>query len=264
MNTRVWNISLGEEQKIDRGILTGVGICVALIVIGIVSSGKGLNFLSPTSFLLVLGGTVGATLVNFSMYDFNHAIQAFKSAILVSPFHPIERIQYLVRLAQLVRQEGLLILDREAQISNDPFLRLALELTVDGQPPAEIKRVLETEMISSNDRESRAVQIFQTMGNYAPAMGLIGTLIGLIQMLGNLQNPASVGPAMSLALVATFYGAIFANLFFLPIAGKIKARNEEQTLVKAITVEGILNIGRQENPIVLEQRLQGFLPLCKQ
>jgi chemotaxis protein MotA len=167
----------------------------------------------------------------------------------------------LTEYAQSLKRNGPLVLEREARSVSDPFLRKALELTVDGQAEEDIRRILETEIQSANEQSYRAVQVFQTMGNYAPAMGLIGTLIGLIQMLGSLENPAAVGPAMSVALLTTFYGAILANLFFLPVAGKIRNRSEEEAVVKAITVEGAVSLRREENTIVLEQRLRSFIPL---
>jgi len=140
-------------------------------------------------------------------------------------------------------------------------MRKAMEITSDGQDASTIKRILETEMRASHQRATRAVQVFQTMGTFAPALGLIGTLIGLIQMLGALGDPSSVGPAMAVALTGTFYGAVLANLLFLPIAGKIKMQEEEDLLVKAITVEAMVSLSRQEGSIVMEQRLQSFLPI---
>ena len=152
------------------------------------------------------------------------------------------------------------MLEHEATAADDQFLKFAVEMTADGQTPDEVRRILETEMRISNDRAFRSVHVFETMGNYAPALGLIGTVIGLIEMLKVLDNPASIGPAMATALVTTFYGAVLANLVFLPIAGKLRNRSEEEAVVKAITVEGIISVGNEENPMLLEQRLQSFLP----
>jgi len=255
-------ISWGSDEKqLDRAVIAGLALSFILVGVGIVFSGHLLSFLDPTSLAIVLGGTLGATLIHFPVYDIAQAWEAFKGVLFIKLYHPMERIQHLVELSQKVRQEGLLVLESEARRTDDPFLRRALELTVDGQQHDDVKRVLETEMRAGNDRAIRAIQVFQTMGTTAPALGLIGTLIGLIQMLSSLENPSTVGPAMSIALVTTLYGAILANLIFLPTAGKLRNRNEEECLVKAITVEGILALGRQENPIVVEQRLQSFLPL---
>ncbi|NLF25095.1 MAG: motility protein A [Deltaproteobacteria bacterium] len=252
-------ISSGE---LDRGVISGLGLALGFLVLTLVAGGSGMNFVSPISALLVLGGTFGATLVNYSFRDLSHAWSAFKEMLFVRTYNPMERIDYLVWLAHAVRREGLLVLEGEANSTQDGFLRNALNLTVDAQDPLEIKRLLETEIHASYDRSSRAVQVFETLGTYAPAFGLIGTLIGLIQMLSALEDPATVGPAMGLALVTTFYGALLANLLFLPIAGKLRNRCEAEALVRAITVEGVLGLGKQENPIVVEQRLQSFLPIA--
>ncbi|MCO6430372.1 MAG: MotA/TolQ/ExbB proton channel family protein [Deltaproteobacteria bacterium] len=252
---------LDEAPKLDRAVVGGLALASTLVLAGIIISGRGDNFIDFPSLLIVLGGTLGATLVQFPLYDLRRAWLGFKGILIQRQYHPHERIQYLVRLAHLVRSQGLLVLEREAKQCDDSFLRLAFEITVDGQPHDDVKRILDTETRTSFDRSARAIQVFQTMGAYAPAFGLIGTLIGLIQMLGSLNNPATVGPAMSMALVTTLYGAIMANLVFLPIAGKLRNRVEEEGLVKAITVEGVLALGKQENPIVIEQKLQSFLPL---
>ena len=248
--------------ELDRGVVTGLVLALGFLILTLAAGGAGLNFISPMSALLVLGGTFGATLVNFSFCDLRHAWAAFTEMLFVRSYNPLERISYLVWLAHAVRREGLLVLEREANGTDDVFLRNALNLTVDAQDPSEIKRLLETEIRTSYDRASRAVQVFETLGTYAPAFGLIGTLIGLIQMLGALENPATVGPAMGLALVTTFYGALLANLLFLPIAGKLKNRCEAEAMVRAITLEGVLGLGKQENPIVVEQKLQSFLPIA--
>ncbi|RMG42262.1 MAG: motility protein A [Candidatus Dadabacteria bacterium] len=252
---------LPASEALDRNVLGGAALAFGLIAFGVLIGGQWLNFLNPASMLIVLGGTLGATMIHFSSYDLRSAWNAFKNVMRSEEPQSIERIDSLVRMAHLVRQNGLLVLEREARTTGDPFLRMALELTVDGQKPEEVRRILETEMATARDRGERAVQVFETMGQYAPAMGLIGTLIGLIQMLGALDNPQTVGPAMAVALVTTLYGALLANLFFLPVAGKLRNRLQAEALVKAISVEGAISLGQQENPIVLEQRLQSFMPL---
>lgn len=255
---RTWSEPV--ERNIDRGALAGMAVCALLVIVGILTSGAATHYLDVGGFLLVIGGTVGATLIHYSLTDIRRGIGEFSSIMFETANNPYERIHKIVSLAQAVREQGMLVLESEAEKSGDHFLRLALETTVDGQTPEDIKRTLETEASTSTERGVRAAQMFQTMGGYSPAMGLIGTLIGLIQMLNSLNDPSSVGPAMSLALVATLYGAVVANLFCLPIAGKIRNRTEEELLIKKLTIEGILGIGRQESPIVLEQRLRSYIP----
>lgn len=247
---------------VDRGLLAGVALSAGLILLAILFGGAGSNFFSITSLLIVLGGTFGAGLIHFSPYDIRHAWGAFKTILYHQDHHPMERISFLVALSKAVRRDGLLVLEQTATQVSDPFLRTALELTVDTQEAPDIRRILETEMRTSQDRAWRAIQVFETLGTYAPAMGLIGTLVGLIQMLGRLEDPATVGPAMAVALITTLYGAILANLVFLPIAGKLRNRADEESMVKAITLEGALSLSKQENPMVVEQRLQSFIPLA--
>lgn len=254
-----WNIQ-SSGRELDRGIVAGLAISVLLIGVGVFASGRGLSFLDPGAILIVCGGTLGATFVHFSLSDLRWAWTELREVLFTKNSHPDERITRLVQFAQELKRNGPLTLEREAQSTTDSFLRKALELAVDGRTEEDIRHILETEIRSFSERSWRAVQVFQTMGNYAPAMGLIGTLIGLIQMLGSLDNPATVGPAMSVALVATFYGASLSNLLFLPIAGKIKNRTEEEVVVKAITLEGAVSLRKEENSIVLEQRLQSFIP----
>lgn len=260
MNSRASAGFLINVKEIDRGLVTGVIVSFALVLLGIVAGGAVANFLHVPSLILVLGGTVGATLVHFSIKDLGHAWSALRSVILAREFEPAERIRYLVHLSHNVRTHGPLILEREARVWDEPFLKMALELIVDNQPLEDLRRILETERRASNEHAARAVQVFETMGSYAPALGLIGTLIGLIQMLGALDNPTTIGPAMSLALIGTLYGAVFANLLFLPLAGKLRNRNEEEALLKALTIEGATSLAKQENPVILEQRLQSFMP----
>lgn len=252
--------SLSLERPLDRSALWGVGLCVVLILAGVLGSGRGLNFIDIPSFLLVLGGTLGAGLVHFSWPDLRTAGRALREILIEKTYSPVGRIRFFVELSGAVRRDGFLTLEREARTCGDPFLRKALEISVDGHSSDDIRRTLEIESRCAADRAYRSIQVFETLGNYAPAMGLIGTIIGLIQMLGDLGDPAKVGPAMALALLTTFYGALIANVFLLPVAGKLRNRSEEESVLRSVTIEGIVSIANRDNTIVLEQRLQSFLP----
>lgn len=238
----------------------GFVLLAGLIGLGIVLSGDVARFFDPSGLALVLGGTIGAILVQFSISEVQGAWELLREVLNGRVLHPADRVRDLLRLSQQVKQNGLLALEDEAHRIRDKFFRTGLEIAADGQSETDIKRILETEILTTTDRDVRAVLVVQSMSSYAPALGLIGTLIGLVRLLSSLQDPATVGPAMSLALVATLYGALLANLVFIPLAGKMRAYTEEQALVKALTVEGILSISRQENPLILEQRLQQFMP----
>lgn len=267
MNTQIasWrSSSIFEAPRLDKTIVYGISISLLLIVAGVVFSGRIGAFFDPISFLLVFGGTIGATLVQHSFADMERAVQMLRQTLFLEGRAPIERMEQLLHISQQVKQRGLLVLEDEAQAVSDTFLRAGLELAVDNRNERDIRRILETEMITTQDQRVRAVQVFQIMGTYAPSMGLIGTLIGLIQLLGSLNDPSTVGPAMSLALITTLYGAVLANVFFLPIAGKMRARCESESVMQSMTLEAVLSIARQESPIILEQRLQRFLTTQKQ
>jgi chemotaxis protein MotA len=254
---------IGEHAPVvNTSLIVGLSISIGLVFVGALFGGNPLTFISAEGILLVLGGTFASTLIQFSTRDIRNAVRAARAVLFLPPEEPTDRISYLVDLSRRVKEQGVLILENEASRTADPFLRLGLDLTVDGQAPEEISRILQREMRTSNDQAWRSVQVWETMGNFAPAMGLIGTLIGLIHMLGSLQDASAVGPAMSLALVATLYGSVAANLFFFPMSGKLRVVAQEREFSKDITLEGLLSVARLENPIMLEQRLQSFVTLA--
>ena len=251
---------LGENPPgVNTSLIVGLSISIGLVALGALFGGNPLTFVSLEGVLLVLGGTFASTLIQFSTRDIRNALHAARSVLFLPPEDATDRISYLVDLSRRVKEQGVLILEQEASRTADPFLRLGLELTVDGQAPDDICRILQREMRTSNDQAWRSVHVWETMGNFAPAMGLIGTLIGLIHMLGSLQDASTVGPAMSLALVATLYGSVAANLFFFPMSGKLRVVAQEREFSKDITLEGLLSVARLESPLMLEQRLQSFV-----
>ncbi len=266
MNSRV--DALGDRvgfnylwSQVDRSVVGGIIISSFLVLTGVLAAGNITSFFDLGSIFIVVGGTFGATLVHYSLFDLRKAYAAFKEILVVKDNDPIERIVYLVELAKIVRREGTLVLENEAESEQDSFLAKGLTIVADGQSSEEIKRVLENELRSSLEGQKRAIQVFNTLGSFAPSFGFIGTLIGLVALLKSLNNPSTVGPAMAIALITTLYGALLANLVFLPIAGKLRVRGEEELLVKQITIEAMLCLSRQENPLIVEQRLQSFLPI---
>lgn len=244
----------GGNNSLAMGLLAAVFILLS----GVLTSSQPLQFVNVEGILIVLGGTIASTLIQFSLSDLRNAIGALRSAFITASCSPRQRMEALLDLSQRVKQYGILTLEEEAQGEPDDFFRLGLMLVADGRTLDDTKRILRIEMTSSRDREWRAVQVWETMGNFAPAMGLIGTLLGLIQMLGAMHDAASVGTSMAMALVATLYGSVSANLFFFPVAGKLRLLSAEREQCKIITLEGLLSISRLENPMMLEQRLQSF------
>ncbi len=251
-----------ERAPINGSIVAGLVVGAALICFGAFSGGRPGGFLNLEGLLLVLGGTLASTLIQFSVHDLRLSLSALRTTFFPDTSTPQERIEYLMALSRQVKEKGILTLEEYAIDAHDDFLRLGLTLVVDGHNLDDARRILSTEMRTSTDQAWRAVQVWETMGNFAPAMGLIGTLIGLIQMLGALQDPTTVGPAMAMALVATLYGSISANLLFFPVAGKLRLIAHEREQTKSITLEGLISIAQRENPMILEQRLRGFASLA--
>lgn len=259
-STRPRTIDASRQVKVDYATPVGALAAFGLVFIAIYLGGGILWFFDFNSILIVVGGTLGATLINFPLDDFKRAAQVLRTAFFPDDSSAALRIRRILKLAQQSRKDGSLTLENDIYKEPDPFLRKCLELIVDDLPTREIRRVLEIELAFLGDRHRRGAQLFQTMGAIAPAIGLIGTLIGLVQMLQSMNDPSKIGPAMSVALLTTFYGAILANLVFLPLAGKLRARSAEEALIKELTIEGVLCIKQNINPRLIEQRLLSFIP----
>lgn len=243
----------------DPATLVGIVVAFAL-VIAAVSMGGGLSwFLDGPSAIIVLGGTLGAVLINYRMSDMLSVLNVAKNVFMEKEHRPEEFIPVMVELSRQARREGILSLQNRPEIMKDPFLAKATDMMLDGYDPAVIANILETELAYIGERHRLGAEIFTSMGNFAPAMGMTGTLIGLIQMLMKLNDPSSIGPSMSIALVTTFYGVLLAYLVFLPIAGKLRTRSAEEMLVKQLIIKGVLSIHAGENPRILEQKLHSFI-----
>lgn len=237
------------------GIVTGVGLLVWAMAAG----GQAGVFVHPPSLAIVLGGTLAATLIHYPLGRFIGVLGMMRQVFVRAETAPSELIDLMVRLAEQARREGLLSLEDEAGDQTDPFLKKGLQLVVDGTDPELVKSILETELAYLEERHQQGQGLFETMGALAPAFGLIGTLIGLVRMLQNLGDAASVGPGLAVALVTTFYGALLANLLFIPMAGKLKAKSQSEVLLKEVAIEGILSIQAGDSPRILEQKLRAFL-----
>jgi len=248
----------GNDGSINGSLLVGLIAACFVLLGGLLASSQPLQFLNIEGLLIVFGGTVASALIQYSVTDLRAACSAVRAALWATPSSARERMLALLELSHRVKQQGILVLEEEAQGESDDFFRLGLMLVADGRTIEDTKRILRTEMESSREREWRSVQVWETMGNFAPAMGLIGTLLGLIQMLSATHDSTTMGSSMAMALVATLYGSVGANLFFFPIAGKLRVLSQEREQCKSITLEGILSFSRLESPIMLEQRLQSF------
>lgn len=242
----------------DIATWLGFGIGAFFIVTGIGIT-KLMLFWDTPSILIVCGGTVATLFMNFTMNELkglHHVIgKLFKLEMQI----PNEIISSLVSFAEKARREGLLALEDDVEKLDDEFLKKGIQLVVDGTDPELVRRILETEMMFLEERHSNGKKLLDSMGAYAPAFGMIGTLIGLIQMLANLDDPSAIGPGMSVALLTTMYGAMLSNWIFLPLAGKLDLRHNDEAMVKSIMVEGLLSIQAGDNPRIVEEKLKAFL-----
>ena len=236
------------------GFVGALGVIVAAIIVG----GSPAIFLNAPSVLIVLGGTLMAVLMKFPLGQFLGAFKAAGRAFRFRSEVPQALIEQTVELAQVARKEGLLALEN-FEVAN-PFFRQGIQLIADGHEPDLVKKVLGQEIDLTMARDEQGEQVFRAIGDVAPAMGMIGTLIGLVQMLSNMDDPKQIGPAMAVALLTTLYGAVLANSIALPIADKLANRNSEERLNRTLILEGLLSIQEGLNPRVIGELLKTYLP----
>lgn len=243
-------------------IATVIGLISGFVFIigGIVTSGDLGSFWDFSSIVIVLGGTIASTLISYPIKSFLGTSKVVRIAFLKKEVSPDEIIGEIIKLANVARKEGLLSLEEFGEQIDDDFLKKGIMLIVDGTDPELVRNILETELVFLEERHSEGQSIFETMGAFAPGYGMLGTLVGLINMLKNLDDPDAIGSSMSVALVTTFYGSLLANLIFLPMANKLKIRSGREILVKELMVEGLLSIQAGENPRIIEEKLKTFIP----
>jgi len=237
------------------GLVAGVGLVVITIIMG---GSPGIFWNIPAVFI-VLGGTLSATLLNYPLGDVLRVFNTVKNAFVHKESSPISLIERLVGFATIARREGILALESHAGEADNEFLEKSIQLAIDGTAPELIKDILTTDLAFMEDRHSLGQGILNAMGTYSPAFGMIGTLIGLVQMLATLDDPSKIGAGMAVALVTTLYGALLANVVFLPAAGKLRVRTTNELLCKEVIIEGILSIQSGDNPRVVEQKLKSFV-----
>ena len=241
----------------DIATIIGVLLSTALVVASIVMGGSPIMFVNVPSALVVIGGTIGATLIRNPLAEVIGTIgvvgKAFTTRIPASG----TLINEIIELAREARKNGMLALENtEVEYG---FLKKAISLGVDGVELDRIRSILETEISFTAARHRQGQQILEGMGAAAPAFGMIGTLIGLVQMLASLEDPSSIGPAMAVALLTTLYGALLANVICLPLADKLKVRSKEEVLTMSICLEGVIGMVQGDNPNSIDQRLKAFI-----
>ena len=239
------------------GLLGAFGIIIAAIITG----GSAIIFVNVPSLFIVVGGTIFAVLMKFPLAHFFTAFKVAMKAFFNKAENPRKLIQEGIELANIARKEG--VLGLEGRDIDNEFLKRGIQLCVDGHEPEFVRSMLGKDINMTIDRHERGQAIFKSIGDVAPAMGMIGTLIGLVQMLSAMDDPKRIGPAMAVALLTTLYGAIIANAFALPIADKLSHRSQEERLNKALILETIGSIQEGLNPRVMEELLKTYLPAGK-
>lgn len=243
----------------DKATIIGFVATVLLLVTGILIGGPLTAFFDVPSMAIVIGGTAGAMFIGYPAADVIGAMKAARVTLQPRAFQPQETVRLLSQLSAKARSEGLLSLESAAEESTDPFLKRGLQLMADGHDQPTLESVMYGEMEKIDERHGKWAAVWDGVGMYGPAMGMIGTLIGLVQMLQNMNDPTAIGPAMAVALITTFYGSLLANVLAIPIATKLKVRNKQEMAHLDLVVQGLTSILAGENPRFLVERLNATL-----
>ncbi|HEY4583308.1 MAG TPA: flagellar motor protein [Lysobacter sp.] len=244
----------------DRLTLIGVVLALVALVGGSVLKGAGLSGLwSPAAFVIVILGTLAASLVQTPMATFRRAVRILRWVFRPPAREGAAQIERLVEWSNIARRQGLLGLEPELSNVDDDFLRKGLQMVVDGNEPEQIRQTLEIELQGQQQRDMAAARVFEGMGIYSPTLGIIGAVLGLMAVMKNLADPSKLGPGIAAAFTATIYGIGAANLALLPMAAKLKGVVNGQALEREMLIEGLIAIAQGENPRNIEARLSGYL-----
>lgn len=243
----------------DIGSIAGLALALFGIVGGLIFEGGAVaDIAQPTALLIVLGGTIGAVMVNFPLDVFIRAVKGYKNVFLPSQESPGEIIHQLVEFANKARKEGIISLEGDAKNIEDPFMKKAVMMAVDGADPKELRETLELQLGYIEEDGAVIPKVWEGCGAYAPTVGIIGAVMGLIQVMKNLEDIEEVGKGIAVAFVATIYGVGFANLLFLPGAGKMALLHKKEIVIKEMIIEGVVLIIEGVNPMVMKDKLAGF------
>ncbi|MBI5328529.1 MAG: flagellar motor protein [Deltaproteobacteria bacterium] len=243
-------------------ILTIIGLFLGVIaVVGgqLLEGGRLSSIIQITAAVIVFGGTIGATFVNYPWSTVKLALNLVKKAVFNNKDDSREIIDQIIRFAWLVRREGLLSLEAKVKNIYDPFFKKGIQLMIDGRGADEIREIMSIEINQGEDRKFMAARVFESAGGYAPTIGILGAVLGLIHVMENLADPSKLGQGIAVAFVATVYGVGSANLFWLPLAGKLKVRIKEDSSMMELMLEGAASLASGENPLIMKERLEGFL-----
>jgi len=250
---------------VDKASFGGVTLAVGGIVLGLIlEGGKIGQILQPTAALIVFGGTLGAILLQFPLSIVLAGFASLARVFFERGEDPQAAVNQMVAYAHKARREGIVSLDSELGEIEEPFLKKSLMLAIDGTEPAELRRIMELELDNRADRDENIPRVFESAGGFSPTIGIIGAVLGLIQVMQHLDNIGEVGKGIAVAFVATIYGVGAANLFFLPAAGKLKIRQREEQVRQEIILEGVISILEGMNPRMLETKLLSFVSEAQQ
>jgi chemotaxis protein MotA len=247
-------------MSFDKASLSGIALAVGGILAGLLLEGGNLGqILQPTAAMIVFGGTLGAVMLQFPLPIIWLAIQQMGLVFVNPQQDAYATIHQLVQYAQKARRDGIVSLDAELEQINDPFLKKTLMLAVDGTEPRELRKIIELELDNQAEYEEQVPAVLESAGGFSPTIGIIGAVLGLIQVMQHLDKIDEVGRGIAVAFVATIYGVGFANLFYLPMAGKMKLRMRHQQIMREMTLEGVASILEGMNPHMLEAKLLGYM-----
>jgi chemotaxis protein MotA len=243
----------------DVATLAGVILGFFLIISSILMASSLAIFIHVPSLMITIGGTIAATLINYPLSKVLSVFKVARTAVLFK-LPPVDvEIDRMVEFANVARREGLLSLEEKLEDLEDPFLGKGIRLIIDGFPQETVRAILAIELEYMEQRHGTGKSILDSMGSFCPAFGMIGTLIGLVAMLQTLDDPSQIGGGMAVALLTTFYGALFANLIFIPLAGKLDTRNREETMMREVMIEGLLSIQAGDRPNLVAEKLKSFV-----
>jgi chemotaxis protein MotA len=249
-----------SEIPVDVATILGIALAWLLVIGAIFYGGDVRSFLDVPSVLIVVGGSIASTMAAFSLGQFFKLPKVMLRSILGKQPDPARLIAQLVELAEVARRDGILALENKTGEMEDPFLVRGIQMAVDGTDPEAIKAIMETEVENMIGRHERGKGLLDALSKYGPAFGMIGTLIGLVVMLRNMDDPSAIGAGMAVALLTTLYGTLMANCFSGPMADKLAVRSGEEVLAKVIIIQGVMAIQSGDNPRNVEAKLMTFIP----
>ena len=239
----------------------GMILAIGSIIGGMILEGGHVgSIVQATAFIIVMGGTIGAVMVNYPMNIFMKALSSMGMVFGNVHVDLKATIAKIVELANVSRKQGLLALEGQIKTIQDPLLAKGVQLVVDGTEPVKIREIMEVEVGMFEEEYNLAGKVYESLGGYAPTVGILGAVLGLIHVMENLADPSALGGGIAVAFVATVYGVGAANLFFLPMGGKIKLKAKELVVAKMMVIEGLTSVAQGENPRMIEEKLSGFLP----